>query len=249
MNKGFPWRLAIIGTFIVFVCLVLLRFCGNGGLKKVVDTSSGDSAFIASKAAAQQYSKDSLAFAEKTRAADLELLKLQDDNKLLTSELLKTENRIKKLTPVWVPIPGDGGGGGSGIGDCAELAREANRLVSRNEEQRIKQMDIDRQAALKYNLLDSIRKACETDRLAAYGDIARIEETYSKLKDNNKPEALKVFAGVSGIYGPVTQGAGPVVMVKTPKDKLYGGAYYVTNGKPMYEVRALFKISFRKKQK
>lgn len=239
-KKPFPWSLAFIFGILVVICFFLLKYCGNKPQTVVINTKPADTAFIIAKARAEQYTVDSLERAKESEQDDLTLIKLRDDNDLLTGQLLISERKIKRLID-------QVGKTDTVSADCEDLADEAKRLIALNEDQRIKQFEIDQANEIKIKRLDSINAACETDRTDVYKDLATIKATYDQLKAQNKPQKLKVFAGISGVYNVITQGAGPVLMVNTPKDKLYGVSYLITNGKPMYQAQALFKISFRKK--
>jgi hypothetical protein len=247
-KKPIPWTLILIALILILAMFLLGKYC-SGGSKKVINTTTADSTIIAQRAADIQYTKDSLAFAEEIASNDRFIAGLIDDKALLTVGLLESERRIKQLigTIPGRPATGDPRQPANNLDSCKELALEAERLVRLNEDNRITQANIDLKTRRESQIQDSIIKACERARLSGITNFNALTETYNKLKAENRRSGAQLYAGLTGMYSPVTQGAGATVMLKTNNDILLGGAAYITNSKPLYEARALIKISFRKK--
>lgn len=245
-KKPVPWNLIFILGFLVVALIFLLKFCGGGGGRVIVPTGKSDSAIIDQRARQEQYTKDSAAWAEQRNEMDIRILAALENQGMLTIQLLKSERTIKelagKILNPSVTINPD-----AYPDTCRDLAIEALKLTKLNEDNRIAQLEIDRQTAIAKRLLDSARIACERERLAGIGNFNILRETYEKLKAENRKSTAALYGGLSGIYNPLVQGVGPTVLFKTNRDQLIGGSFYITNNRPAYEIRGLIKISLRKK--
>jgi hypothetical protein len=243
-KKPVPWRLILIFAILVIIMFLLGRYCGTGK-KVIVDTVTADSAIIIKKAKAEQYTVDSTIMAARQAEHDKQIAKTQAGREALTFQILKQEQLIKKLSGATGYAPVDTG---YTLPDsCKGLADAAIKLVELNEQGRIKQKELDLQLLTSRAVSDSILAACEAERLSSGKLFNTLAETYQKLKKENQRSTAALYAGFSGIYNPVTQGVGGTLMFKTGGNTLYGAAYYITNNKPLYEIRVLKKLSFRRK--
>jgi hypothetical protein len=226
-----------IGVFVLVIVIAWLLFdkCGqrtepkSANLQAVVDSLKA------------KIIDDSIRYATDQHLSELVQQGLQDDKDLLTSQILQNENRIRQLissvrrdTNIILPDA------------CPELADSAEVLLTQNKELREVNESIENNYQQQLGQADTALLNARERIRQALANFDACQAINAALRDNLKRSNTQIYAGLSGIYNPVTYGIGGSLMLKTKTDKLYGVSYYLTNGKPMYEARALFKISFRR---
>ncbi len=240
MKTNLPY--IIIGALVLALLLVLFKQCGQ---PKTLATDPATIEQLKKDTAVlhERIRKDSLRYAW-YRDSSEEQRQMHYDNAALQANVIRNNGkRINQLIAQIRSISDDSPRIAyqqpcEELADSVEAAQKqlsdlyaTARLLETNYQQQFQQSD----SAIA-DLRGSLRTAI-TQRDTCLAVVSRMSQ--------DKPRN-QVYIGATGVYNPLVYGAGASVMLKTKRDRVYQVGYLVTNDKPMYQVGALFKISFRR---
>lgn len=241
---------AIYIIIIAVVLFLLFRSCGQRATVLKEAQRAQDSLMNDARAAREEKTRDSLAYVWRRDSLDLALQEQKDNAGVLLGEVRRNETEIKKLI---ARIRGENVTNIDTSTSIAECCAVAQVLADSTERLMTQYYELEQAA---YTMEDNYQQQLansDTALAQAFRAFERVSRNFdtcvsinNKLIRDLRRAGLQVYAGVSGIYSPAIAGLGGSVMLKTARDKLYGVSYYITNNKPVYEARALFKISFRR---